>query len=252
MKPLDQSAGGWFHRGAELYGLGMSSSRSTILIFACCPPGSTAERMIPCIEPGSNPVVAGLSGLRAARWLILLCLLRAPAAGAFHSGAQFDDPPGKAAAAACFSPAPQRARLGLQRLSHPARRQDSREPHHHPAGLVQSGTYSPGVAYQLNLALAGEHRGLSSGDRTSTASPCSSATDRGRPAGTISGYAPEEIYQPTKPRSPAPARRSVPPRGPLPDRAQGWHRSRHAVPGDGRRQMAPTAHPPSLRPILRR
>ena len=145
---------------------------------------------------GLEPVVAGLSALRAARWLILLCLLRAPAAAAFHSGAQFDDPPGKGGGgglfytgapsergwdcSACHIQPEGKIRVNLTTT---------------PAGLVQSATYSPGVAYQLNLGLAGEHRGLSSGRSNFNGFALFISDGQGRPAGTISGYAPEEIYQ---------------------------------------------------------
>lgn len=55
MKPLDQSAGGWFHRGAELYGQGdvfLSVDDPDFRVLSAWVHGGKDDPT--CIEPGSN------------------------------------------------------------------------------------------------------------------------------------------------------------------------------------------------------
>lgn len=141
-------------------------------------------------------VIATPSHAGAARLVVIVCLLFSPAVHAFHSGAQFDDPPGKGGGGGLFyTGAPSEKGWDCSTCHIRPEGKIRVNLTTSPAGLVQSATYSPGVAYQFSVGLQGEHRGLSSGRSNFNGFALLISDGQGRPAGTISGYAPEDIYQ---------------------------------------------------------
>ena len=137
---------------------------------------------------------------------LLACLLGAlggalglfvPAAAlAFHSGAQFDDLPGKGGGGgvfytgapsdkgwtctACHIGSQGQITIGLTSV---------------PSTLFQAGAYAPGQAYKLTVSLRGEHLGQSSSRSNFNGFALTVRDAQSRVAGMISGYAPEDFYQ---------------------------------------------------------
>lgn len=135
---------------------------------------------------------------------LLACLLAVSAvavafptaAHAFHSGAQFDDLPGKGGGGgvfytgaasdkgwtctACHIGSQGQISIGLAAV---------------PSALFQSGAYTPGQAYKLTVSLRGEHLGQSSGRSNFNGFALTVRDAQSRVVGSISGYAPEDFYQ---------------------------------------------------------
>lgn len=128
--------------------------------------------------------------------LVVLAVLGvARDAAAFHVGSLFSDPPGKGGGggiyytgapadkgwdcAACHIGAERRVKVLLSTM---------------PQSLLTSLSYTPGQAYTMTLSLGGESKGQSSARSNYNGFVLSIFDKSGKPAGKISGFAPEEIY----------------------------------------------------------
>lgn len=140
---------------------------------------------------------------RLAALAVLLCavvgaggLLTPGRALAFHSGAQFDDLPGKGGGGGLFyTGAPSDKGWTCTACHIGAEGKISIQLGSTPTALLQNGVYTPGQAYALTVSLRGEHLGLASGRSNFNGFALTARDSQNRPAGNISGYAPEDFYQ---------------------------------------------------------
>jgi hypothetical protein len=120
-------------------------------------------------------------------------VLWAPAASAFHAGDVFDKPPGAGGGGGLFYVGAAREHgwnctachtggEGTIRVSLTA----------DPPELLQTFQYEPGKSYALHAVLEGEHHGAGASNFNSVAVSVVAAD--GAPAGELSGYAADELY----------------------------------------------------------
>ena len=130
---------------------------------------------------------------------VILCLggLLAPSAAfGFHSGVQFDDLPGKGGGGGLFYTGARSDKGWTCTACHiGAEGKISIQLGSAPTALLQNSAYTPGQAYAITVSLRGEHLGLGSGRSNFNGFALTVRDSQNRPAGTISGYAPEDFYQ---------------------------------------------------------
>ena len=115
---------------------------------------------------------------------------------AFHSGAQFDDLPGKGGGGGLFyTGAPSDKGWTCTACHIGGEGKVSIQLGSTPTALLQNSVYTPGQAYAITVSLRGEHLGLSSGRSNFNGFALTVRDGQSRPAGNISGYAPEDFYQ---------------------------------------------------------
>lgn len=139
-----------------------------------------------------------MTRLAAFLWVLMWVggLLAPGTALAFHAGAQFDDLPGKGGGGGLFyTGAPSDKGWTCTACHLSAEGKISIQLGATPATLLQNNTYAPGQAYAIVVSLRGEHLGLGSGRSNFNGFALTVRDSQSRPAGNISGYAPEDFYQ---------------------------------------------------------